>query len=68
VIAEEQLMTVAEFGRRIGLPRATAYRRVAAGLVDVVNVGTARQARLRITEVALRKYVEANLIKGRRAA
>lgn len=62
----EQGMTVAEFGQRLGrVSRAAAYRIVAAGKVEVVNVSSGRRPRLRITEAALHKYLEQNKISAR---
>ena len=53
-------MTVAQFGKRIGVGRATAYRLVAAGRVAVVNVGTGRRPRLRVSEEAFQEFVRQN--------
>lgn len=50
-------MTVAEFGRRIGVGRASAYRIVAARKVATTDVGTGRRPRLRISEKALEAYI-----------
>ncbi len=61
------LMTVAEFGRRLGVSRATAYRIVAAGYIDRTDVGRGK-ANTRISEAAYTRYLAANTKRGRRAA
>jgi excisionase family DNA binding protein len=61
-------MTVAEFGERLGISRRSAYRVVAAGLVDLTDVGTRARPRLRITEQALERYLERRRIPGRKAS
>jgi hypothetical protein len=58
------LMTVEEFGRRIKVGRASAYRIVAARQVDVTDVGTGDRPRLRVSEKALEKYVAARTEQG----
>jgi hypothetical protein len=63
----ERAMSVTDFGRRLGISRASAYRIVAAGQVDLVNVGTGRAPRIRITEEALQRYLAGRKF-GRRAA
>lgn len=57
-------MSVQDFGRRIKVSRASAYRIVAAGLVELTNVGTGDRPRLRITEAALSAYLERQRIGG----
>lgn len=65
--AGERAMSVAEFGKRLGISRASAYRIVGAGQVELTNVGTGETPRIRITETALSQYF-ANRAFGRRAA
>lgn len=62
--AGERLMKVREFAERIGVSASTAKRKVAAGEVTVVNVGSQLRPRLRITERALTAYVQAHEIEG----
>lgn len=57
-------MSVENFGRRIGVSRASAYRIVAAGQVALTNVGTGSRPRVRITEAALDAYLKSRTIKG----
>lgn len=57
-------MSVQDFGRRIGVSRASAYRIVAAGLVELTNVGTGDRPRVRITEAALDTYLRRQAIKA----
>lgn len=64
----QQLMTVAEFGRRLGVSRATAYRIVAAGYIDRTPVGPGRAPMTRISEAALTRYLARREVRGRRAA
>lgn len=52
-----QLLTVTEFGKRLGVGRATAYRIVAARQVDTTDVAVRGRPRLRISEKALERYV-----------
>lgn len=59
-----QLLTVTQFGHRLGVGRATAYRIVAARQVDVTDVGTGRRPRLRISEKALNDYVARRTEQG----
>lgn len=54
----ERLMKVGEFADRVGLPRSTAYGVIARREVDVTNVGSLKRPRLRISESALRRYIE----------
>lgn len=61
------LMTVAEFGRRLGIGRATAYRVVAAGQVDTTDVAVKGRPRLRISETAYQRYVSRRTEQGRAA-
>lgn len=67
--AGERYMSVKDFAVRIDVPRSTAYRIIAAGLIDVTNVSAGtRRPRLRISEAAFERYVAAREIKGRRAS
>lgn len=51
------LMTITEFGRRIGVGRSTAYRIVAGRQVDTTDVAVRGRPRLRVSEKALERYV-----------
>jgi hypothetical protein len=62
--AGERAMTVAEFGRRISVSPRTAARKVTAGEVEVVNVGSRLRPRLRVTESALATYLESRRVRG----
>lgn len=62
------LMTMTEFAARLCVSRATAYRIVAAGLVDITPVGLGPKPNIRISEAALERYIERNEKPGRRAA
>lgn len=64
----EQLLTIPEFAKRLGVSRATAYRIVADGLVDRTDVGRGGKPKTRISERALAKYLANREIPGRRAA
>lgn len=57
-------MTVAEFARRISVSPRTAARKVSAGEVDVINVGSRLRPRLRVTEAALVAYLESRRVRG----
>lgn len=58
-------MTVPEFGKRIRVGATAAYAKVAAGEIDVVNVGSPKRPRLRVTEADLQKYIQRHRIAGR---
>jgi excisionase family DNA binding protein len=53
----EQGMTLAEFGQRIRVSRTTAWRMVRDREITAVNVGSRKRPRLRITESALKQYL-----------
>lgn len=62
-------MTVKAFAARLDLPLSSAYKIIAAGLIDVVNVGTGKKRpHMRITEASYQKYLKSREIKGRRSA
>lgn len=61
---EAVFLTVAEFGKRIGVGRATAYRLVPAGRVDVVDVAVKGRPRLRISEQALIEFARRNQVRA----
>jgi hypothetical protein len=56
------LMTVEQFGQRLGLSRTSAWRRVTSGQVAVVNVGSARRPQLRVSEAEYARYVASHLV------
>lgn len=61
-------MTVEQFGERLGISRTSAYRLVAAGAVDVVDIApTSAKPRLRIIEAAYQRFLSKREIKGRAA-
>lgn len=66
-MAADKLMTVAEFGARLGVSRAAAYRLVAAGRITTVDVSCGGRPKLRVTEAAFERYLAANTIPGRAA-
>jgi predicted site-specific integrase-resolvase len=52
------MMSVTEFGHRLGISPASAYRLVASGAVQIVDVGTGRRMRMRVTEEALTEFLQ----------
>jgi transposase len=58
------LMTVEEFGKRIKVGRATAYRIVAASQVATTDVAVRGRPRLRISEQELKRYVDRRTEQG----
>lgn len=57
----EPLMTVTEFGRLVGVSRATAYRVVDEGLIATVRV----RGRVAVTPQAVRDFIAANTTPAR---
>lgn len=64
----EQEMTLKQVARRLGVSEPTAWRRMKSGEIEVINVGTARRKRLRVTEEAYQKYIASRKIGRGRAA
>jgi predicted site-specific integrase-resolvase len=60
-------VSVTEFGRRIGVSRAVAYRLVASGGIETVNVGSGATPRLRVTEDAIAAYLKRRKIPAKAA-
>ncbi len=54
--AAEQMYTIPEVAALTRLGRATVYRRIAAGELRVVNLGTKKRTKMRIPESALADY------------
>jgi excisionase family DNA binding protein len=67
-MATAQLLTVRQFAGRIGVSPRTAYRIIADGLVDRVDVGRGSKPKTRISEAALERYLERREVKGRHAS
>ena len=66
--AGKDLMTLAQWGRRLGISPATAWRRFRDGEIETVNVGSPGKPKLRVTEEAHARYLAARVIRARRAA
>ena len=64
--ADDQLMTVEEWAALIGVGRSTAYRRVGAEEIEVIPVGSGKEAKLRISWRAHRAYLAAHSKPGPR--
>jgi len=62
-----QLLTVPQFAARLGVSRRTAYRIIAAGLIDRSDVGRGKP-KTRISEAALDRYLKRCEKKGRHAS
>lgn len=61
-------MTVTQFGRRLGISRASAYRIVASGAIALTDArATGKTPRVRITEAAYQRFLAKREIKGRAA-
>lgn len=52
----EQMFTIDEVAALTRLGRATVYRRIASGELRVVNLGTKKRTKMRVTESALAAY------------
>jgi predicted site-specific integrase-resolvase len=61
-MAPDDVMTLAEWGRRVKLSPTSAWRRMRAGQIEVVNVGSRQRPQLRVTEEAHRKYLAAHRV------
>lgn len=57
-------MTLKEWAALIRVSPTTAWRKVAAGEVAVVNVGTSKRPRLRVTDRAHEAYLNKNQVRG----
>jgi excisionase family DNA binding protein len=53
---KRRYMTVAEFADRLGVGKTTATRWVAAGEVEVINVGSRLRPRLRVSEATFEEF------------
>jgi predicted site-specific integrase-resolvase len=61
-------MSVPEFGRRLGISRASAYRIVASGEIALVDArATGKKVRVRISEAAYERFLAKREIRGRAA-
>lgn len=60
----EQLLTVQQFADRIGVHKRTAYRIVAARQVDWTDVSTTGRPSIRVSERALKRYVDSRTEQG----
>lgn len=65
--AGAKALTVAEWGEQLGISATSAWRKVRDGQVTVVNVGSPKRPRLRVTPEAHAAYVKRHEIKGRAA-
>lgn len=61
----ENLMTLAEWGKRLGVSPVTAWRRFRDGEVEAVNIGSVRRPMLRVTEEAHVEYLRRRKIPAR---
>lgn len=52
------VMTLAEWGDRIQVSTTSAWRKMRAGEIDVINVGSNARPQLRVTEEAHRAYLK----------
>jgi excisionase family DNA binding protein len=68
VTAAEQLLTIPQVAARLGVGRSTAYRYVAAGLLELVDLGTGIATKTRVAELELARFIEARKRAGRNAA
>jgi hypothetical protein len=64
-VSADGAMTLAEFGRYIGVSTTTAWRKFRAGQVTVVNVGSRARPQLRVTRAAADAYLSKREITGR---
>lgn len=61
--SDTQSLTVTEVAARLGVGRMTAYRLIANGELAAINVGTGgTRPRLRVTEAALRDFINSRRI------
>lgn len=58
-------MSVTEFGKRLGISPASAYRIVAAGEVTLTDAkATGKRPRIRITEAAFEQFLKRRQMRG----
>lgn len=58
-------MSVTEFGRRLGISRASAYRIVASGEIALTDAkATGKRPRTRISEAAYQRFLAKRQMKG----
>lgn len=60
---DDDVMTLAVWGRRIKVSATSAWRKMRAGEIEVVNVGSKARPQLRVTEEAHRKYLAAHRVE-----
>jgi hypothetical protein len=53
-------MSLAEFARRIGVSRTSAWRLATKRRVVTYNAGSGKRARMRVTEAAYQAFVASN--------
>ncbi len=53
-----RIFTVEEVAEHLGCHRSTVHRMIAAGEIRSIRVGIGKRARHRVTEDALRSYLE----------
>ena len=58
----EPEMTLAEVGERLKVSERTVQRRVKAGEIEVINVGSRLRPRLRVTEEEYQRYLASRRI------
>lgn len=57
--APKLLLTVPEAAEELRVSNDSVYRLIAAGLIQTVDVGTARRPRTRVTRAALEEFIAA---------
>jgi excisionase family DNA binding protein len=61
-VSADRLMTLAEVADRLQVSIATVQRRVRAGEIAVLNVGSRLRPRLRVTEADYQRYLASRRI------
>lgn len=66
--ADDDVMTLAEWGGRIKVSVTSAWRKMRAGEIEVINVGSAARPQLRVTEAAHRAYLARRRVSTKQVA
>lgn len=67
-MADDDTMTLAEWGVRIRVSATSAWRKMRDGQIEVINVGSPARPQLRVTEEAHRAYLKKRRVSTKQVA